>query len=785
MARLTWDSMSPIDTTRYLDAIQKAQAQTTAGVDQIGEAYKGYYDNLKKQNTNEILTTLNSAKTPEDLVNAQAQIAALQKRYGTGYDMDTVRNAVDERPSVLMQRQSAEMDYKDKQANLAARPYISKIQQAQLTALGMTPEQQAAFQEVVNTGASTDAIAANMGQFLTGERAYTNDNDWKEKNFNQAEKHFQQNYNMSLYQFEQKFGLEKTAQAWKMAQDAAEADRQDAALAASGGNVYIGADGSEYSTGAGGMGGASRLAAYAGQFAPLLNSSGGSMPAVIRQRIFAGESGGDYDTLYGNSQRQGGRFAGVKLSNMTLDQALEFSKAGGEYAQWSKTQKGVKPGTYATPMGAYQIVGSTLKAAAKALNIPGNTRMTPEVQDRIADYLYKTQGTKAWEGYSGPSSGGNAVRNTNTPTASTGYAPVAGIERKEFQKVRAGYQNALLEYNKKLAVADKPVNVDNVLAGLVANEKKGSWSTQDAFNIYESMRANPQLKGLTEEGIKNVYAQAKVWQNKPGVPFIGYNSQAGLDKSINNIIRDELVKDKQRKAHLNNAEHPSNEYIQKMQQAYEAKGIVLSRQQALRLVDPDRYKALYENPTIKAQQATKKQQPTKASATTDVPAYSAKPTPVVKPNSQVDNAASQPKPNVTTANRPIAKQDIVDFYVKRGKVDNVVPSAAYGKQYSAMVAQAKVEAQKQLDKQKAESEARKQAVRAANRASLDQAKKEYDQFQQRKIANERIKAEAARQAKQGATLDLGWNTPNQQQAALAIAARKAKEQEEARKRNNR
>ena len=102
-----------------------------------------------------------------------------------------------------------------------------------------------------------------------------------------------------------------------------------------------------------------------------------------------------------------------------------------------------------------------------------------------------------------------------------------------------------------------------------------------------------------------------------------------------------------------------------------------------------------------------------------------------------------------------------------------------------MVAQAKVEAQKQLDKQKAESEARKQSVRAANRASLDQAKKEYDQFQQRKIANERIKAEAARQAKQGATLDLDWNTPNQQQAALAIAARKAKEREEARKRNNR
>ena len=82
MAQLIWENMNPIDTSRYLDAIQKAQATSLAGVEQIGNAYKGYYDNLKKQNTNDMLTALNQAQNPEQLAAAQANIAAMQQRWG-------------------------------------------------------------------------------------------------------------------------------------------------------------------------------------------------------------------------------------------------------------------------------------------------------------------------------------------------------------------------------------------------------------------------------------------------------------------------------------------------------------------------------------------------------------------------------------------------------------------------------------------------------------------------------------------------------------------------------
>lgn len=143
---------------------------------------------------------------------------------------------------------------------------------------------------------------------------------------------------------------------------------------------------------------------------PSLAQVAGAIPPEVRAAVHAGESNGDYDTLYGNSHKGKGKFAGVKLTEMTVNEALEFSKAGGAYAEWSKSQKGVKPGTYATPMGAWQIVGSTLKDASKALGLKGDEKMTPELQDRIADYIYQTQGTDAWEGYKGPKKGGGGYK---------------------------------------------------------------------------------------------------------------------------------------------------------------------------------------------------------------------------------------------------------------------------------------------------------------------------------------------------------------------------------------
>lgn len=118
----------------------------------------------------------------------------------------------------------------------------------------------------------------------------------------------------------------------------------------------------------------------------------------IRAGIFAGESGGDYDALFGFSNRPGKPFANIRLSNMTVDDAINFSNPRGPYAQWVKGQVG----RVATPMGAYQVVGSTLRAAKDGIGLTGKERMDAATQDRIGQWILANQGTSAWEGYRGP-----------------------------------------------------------------------------------------------------------------------------------------------------------------------------------------------------------------------------------------------------------------------------------------------------------------------------------------------------------------------------------------------
>jgi hypothetical protein len=53
-------------------------------------------------------------------------------------------------------------------------------------------------------------------------------------------------------------------------------------------------------------------------------------------------------------------------------------------------------------MGAYQVVGTTLRAAKEGLGLRGDEVMTPELQDAIGAWILQNQGTGAWEGYQGP-----------------------------------------------------------------------------------------------------------------------------------------------------------------------------------------------------------------------------------------------------------------------------------------------------------------------------------------------------------------------------------------------
>ena len=132
----------------------------------------------------------------------------------------------------------------------------------------------------------------------------------------------------------------------------------------------------------------------------------------LRRNVFPGESGGDYNALFGYANRPGGQFADTQLTNMTVDQALQFANPSGEYGQSVKGQIG----RVATPMGAYQVVGTTLRGAKEGLGLTGNEVMTPELQDAIGMWIYQNQGPGAWEAWG---KGGSSPQ----PTASTPFGP--------------------------------------------------------------------------------------------------------------------------------------------------------------------------------------------------------------------------------------------------------------------------------------------------------------------------------------------------------------------------
>jgi Chaperone of endosialidase len=134
-----------------------------------------------------------------------------------------------------------------------------------------------------------------------------------------------------------------------------------------------------------------------GVVTPVVTGGGEGGWDLYAPAIKARESGGDYDALYAFSNREGGPFAGVKVTDMTVDDAINFSAPDSAYANWSRE----KLGYMATPMGAYQIVGSTLRGIKEGMGLTGTERMTPELQEQMAKWLYDNYGTDPWRASEG------------------------------------------------------------------------------------------------------------------------------------------------------------------------------------------------------------------------------------------------------------------------------------------------------------------------------------------------------------------------------------------------
>lgn len=138
----------------------------------------------------------------------------------------------------------------------------------------------------------------------------------------------------------------------------------------------------------------------------------------VRQR----ESGNDYNALYNFSNREGGPFAGKNVTEMTINEALAFADPSGPYGRYVASTRPDSQYGVATPLGAYQIVGTTMREIANEMGLTGEELLTPELQDRMAKHLYDTRGEAPW----GASAGLAGVSGGSRVSTSTRGAGVAG-----------------------------------------------------------------------------------------------------------------------------------------------------------------------------------------------------------------------------------------------------------------------------------------------------------------------------------------------------------------------
>lgn len=114
----------------------------------------------------------------------------------------------------------------------------------------------------------------------------------------------------------------------------------------------------------------------------------------VTQQALTRVEAGSYDTLYGNFETGDTPFKGYQVSTKTVGELVEFSRPSGEYGKYvkprlDKTTDAYKRGLTSTPMGKYQIIGTTLRKAIKDLNLPDNTIFNEKTQNDIFLYLAK------------------------------------------------------------------------------------------------------------------------------------------------------------------------------------------------------------------------------------------------------------------------------------------------------------------------------------------------------------------------------------------------------------
>ena len=106
------------------------------------------------------------------------------------------------------------------------------------------------------------------------------------------------------------------------------------------------------------------------------------------QRLLKKKEADNYNTLYSNAEVKSKDFKNVKVSDMTLRELVEFTRASNEYGKWVKPRLpkdsyAAKNNLTSTPVGKYQIVGTTLRSLIDKYDYDLDTKFDKKTQDKM------------------------------------------------------------------------------------------------------------------------------------------------------------------------------------------------------------------------------------------------------------------------------------------------------------------------------------------------------------------------------------------------------------------
>lgn len=608
-----WEFIRPLDQSSSIAALASGNQQINQGLQGMANALNGYTDNLKQQNTDAILNELYKAQNTSQLPTALDAVSALQAQFGRGYDMKAVREAVDNRGSVLGQRELQGINLQKAQAEQAAIPQINATNISLMKALGASPELLASISGIQGVDNSSQANAA-ISQ-LNADRTYNRGVFESDRNF----KYQSERDAVKDDQWQQSYVLDAAGTASGIASKYGTGDgTQDGWTIDDKGNM------TQYSGGYGGSG------SFAQMFPQVMNA------------LFATESGNKhYNSSGGLTRSPKGALGvaqimpataakpgyGMKPINLQTSTAEQQKEWASEYIT-----RIAKAHNFDVPqaLAAYNAgPGATDKALAKA-KAAKTSNWIQFLPKETQDYVPKVMNAAA-------GAGGAVPPNARlVPTATV--AKISGDYQAAFADLNAKYQADTIKAKTQGSLAETGKSVATWVAskkdsGLIfAGNNSFFTSASDLANM---ARKDPAFNNLPESAQMNILEGAYAKMND--VNFAQYVPDGDLKKFINsesqNYMKSRTEGFNQQKAAL------QEQAYQGLVREFQARGInPPSRASVMQMLDPSSVKPQAQpkpKPEPKpvqvktnAQSATEAIKTTAQKVTTNIPKTLAKPEPV-------------------------------------------------------------------------------------------------------------------------------------------------------------